>query len=80
MKNITEQIIANSTGWDEAGDYGDVQLYNGILQVDTAKFKKGDKISTATFLFTQSILQLWNKEGSGLVEEIPLKLSLDLNK
>jgi hypothetical protein len=75
QKPITDYIIQDSTGWDEAGDFGDVQLYNGVLQIDTPKHRKGDIIECTTFLFTKSIVQFYNKEGN-VVEELSLKLSV----
>ena len=45
-KNITNSIVASYKGWDEGGgDYGDVQLYDVVLAVDTKKFKKGDVVT-----------------------------------
>ncbi len=75
-KSLIDQIIADSIGWDEVDGF-DVQFYYGVLQMDTVKFKKGEKVPCATFLFSQSILQLW--VGEDIIEEIPLKLSLVLD-
>lgn len=87
-KFITDSIIKDSTGWDEAGDYGDLQLYDGILQIDTVKFKKGDKISCASFMFTQSICQLHQPKGkmkdgfqaTEMIEEFPIGLVAQILK
>ena len=79
-KNITNSIVASYKGWDEGGgDYGDVQLYDVVLAVDTKKFKKGDVVQCATFLFSESKVQLWNKSGTEIIEEIQLGLVLIFN-
>ena len=82
MKSITDSIAINPSGWDELGD-GDIQLYDATLVVDTKKFKKGDKVDCVSFLFSQSICQLWRKAekkmgndvtSSEKIEEFPIKL------
>lgn len=74
-KPITNQIIENPTGWDEAGDFGDVQLYNGTLTIDTKNHRKGDVIPTAAFLFTLGVAEFYNDEGE-ITETFEMKLSL----
>lgn len=69
---ITNFIAKDFDGWDEVGD-GDIQLYNATLQVDTPKFKKGDKVENIAFLYTLSKCQIINKEGD-VVDEFPIKL------
>lgn len=59
---ITDSIIKDSDGWD--GDLECIQLYNGTLQIDTAKFHKGDKINTAEFDYEKSKLVLYNEEDA----------------
>jgi hypothetical protein len=73
--NITSSLIASSGGWDEAGDYGDIQLYDAVLACDTKKFNKGDKIKCVTFLFSKSIVQFW--DGADMVEEFPISLIVE---
>lgn len=83
MKSITDSIAVNPNGWDEVSEYGDIQLYGATLVVDTPKFKKGEKVDCITFLFSQSICQLWRKAekkignavaSSEKIEEFPIKL------
>ena len=84
-KLITDFIVESSTGWDMAGDWGDLQLYNAKLAVDTRKFKKGDVVNCITFLFSQSLCQIYQPVGkkvdgfqeTAIVEEFPIKLSID---
>ena len=79
---ITDSIVSSSSGWDECGDYGDIQLYDAVLAIDTPKFKKGDKVDTVSFVFTQSICQVWQKgitDSTGFtpvekIDEFPIKL------
>jgi hypothetical protein len=79
---VTSSIVSYSSGWDEAGEPGDIQLYDAILAVDTKKFNKGDVISTVTFLFSKSMVQLYQPTGEvdgdctkmAVVEEFPIKL------
>lgn len=81
-------IVSSSGGWDEAaGDYGDFQLYDAVLAIDTRKFKKGDKVSTITFLFSRGLCQIWAEKGERLengcqkmeiVEEFPIKLIAEI--
>jgi hypothetical protein len=72
---MIKSIISSYRAWDEAGDYGDSQLYDAVLAIDTKKFKKGDTISVATFLYSKGICQLWNKEGAEIVEEFNIVLT-----
>jgi len=74
-KSITDCIITNSTGWDELDD-GDIQLYNGILQIDTPKFKKGDKVDNVSFIFSKSMCEIIDKDGN-LLDSFPIKLIID---
>lgn len=83
--DITDSIAVDPSGWDEAGDYGDLQLYNATLVVDTPKFKKGTKVKTITFLFTQSLCQIYDVSGpkdedgfqpTAVVDEFPIKLAI----
>ena len=74
-KPITDQIIEEATGWDEAGDFGDVQLYNGKLRIDTVKHKKGEVISCAAFLFTQGVAEFYDEAGA-VTETFTMNLSL----
>ena len=74
-KPITNQIIEDATGWDETGDFGDVQLYNGKLMVDTKNHRKGDVIPTAAFLITRSVAEFYNEQGE-ITETFELQLSL----
>lgn len=76
---ITNQLVKDSKGWDCAGDYTDIQLYEGTLQVDTINHKKGDVISCISFLFTQSVAEFYDIHGN-LTETVPLKLSFDIDK
>jgi hypothetical protein len=81
-KFITNSIVESSSGWDECGEYGDVQLYDAVLAVDTKKFKKGDKVDTVSFMFSQSIVQIYMKSATEkdgftpveVVEEFPIEL------
>ena len=83
MKPITDSIAINPSGWDEVGEYGDLQLYGATLIIDTPKFKKGEKVDCISFLFTQSLCQLWKKAekkmgnsvaSSEKVDEFPIKI------
>lgn len=57
---ITNSIVAESTGWDECGDYGDIQLYNAKLAVDLSpSFKKGDVVETIVFMFSESKIEIY---------------------
>jgi hypothetical protein len=86
-KLLTSSIVSASSGWDMAGEYGDIQLYDATLAIDTKKFKKGDVISCVTFLFSQSLVQLWQPVGpkvdgfqSGeVVEEFSVTLTPKFN-
>ena len=73
MKTITDFIAIESSGWDECGDFGDLQLYDAKLVVDTKKFKAGDVVDTISFLFTKSICQIYHDNGK-IIEEFPIKL------
>lgn len=83
---ITDSIAKDGTGWDEAGEFGDLQLYDATLMVDTKKFKAGDKVDCITFLFSKSICQIWQPKGkvddkygfheTEMIEEFPIKLSV----
>lgn len=79
-KLITNQIATIDTdkdgGWDEAGEYGDIQLYNATLVVDTpGGIKAGTKIDSIAFIFSQSLCELYDEDGKSL-EKFPLKLSI----
>jgi hypothetical protein len=87
FNSITDSIAKDASGWDEAGDWGDLQLYDATLQIDTKKFKKGDKVDCITFLYSQSICQLYRPVGetdingftaTELVEEFPITLTAQL--
>jgi hypothetical protein len=60
---ITDSIVSSCGGWDEAGEYGDVQLYQAVLAIDTKKFKKGQTVETISFVFSKSLCQIWDKAG-----------------
>lgn len=87
QNDVTSTIIESSTGWDEAGDYGDIQFYDAVLAINTRKFKKGDKVSTVTFLLNQSKCQIYQKSGPSVdgftpekvVEEFGIKLVPNFN-
>ncbi len=68
-KDISSSIIESSSGWDEAGDYGDIQFYDCKLAIDTKQFKKGDFVKTITFLYSQGLVQLWNYDEEKLKKE-----------
>jgi hypothetical protein len=85
---ITKSIVSSSGGWDEAGEYGDIQLYDAVLAIDTRKFKKGDKVKTITFMFSCGICQIWAEKGRKLengvqkmqiVEEFPIRLVAEIS-
>lgn len=76
MKELTgfeSHILESWEGWD--GDQEVMQFYDAVLKVDTKNFKKGDKISTVTFLMNKSVVQFWDVEND-LVEESKFKLEL----
>jgi hypothetical protein len=81
--DVTKSIVASSTGWDMAGDYGDIQFYNATLATDTNKFKKGDVVETISFMFTTGICQLLKTSGPEkdgcspceVVEEFPISIA-----
>ena len=84
---ITKSIVSSSSGWDEAGDYGDVFLYDAVLAIDTKKFKKGDKVSSVAFMFSCGICQILDTTGKTLengvkevyvAEEFPIRLVADI--
>jgi hypothetical protein len=84
---ITKSIVSSSAGWDEAGDYGDIFLYDAVLAIDTKKFKKGDKVSSVAFMFSCGVCQIWDKTGKTLengvqemqvVEEFPIRLEAEI--
>lgn len=86
-KSIISTIISEYERWDEAGgDYGDIQFYNAKLAIDTKKFKKGDVVKCVTFMFSESVCQLWTdgkKEPDGftpteVLEEFQIKLSYSI--
>lgn len=88
--NITDSIAKDASGWDEAGNWGDVQLYDATLVVDTPKFKAGTKVEVITFLFSESRCQIWKSvplpepkdktdgriSGTEMIDEFPITLKL----
>jgi hypothetical protein len=79
MNAITDSIAINHSGWDDIGEYGDIQLYDATLVVDTPKLKKGTKVDVVAFLFSKSQYEIYKKLGKGptsveIVDKFPLKL------
>ena len=72
--NIASSIVESFEGWDECGIYGDAQLYDVVLAIDTKNFKKGDKINTVTFLLSESTCVFYNEDGTEVLETFKLKL------
>ena len=83
MENsIVDSIVSNHNGWDECGEYGDLQLYDVTLAIDTKNFKKGDMVDCITFMFSKGICQIMqslpaDEDGfiqTKIVEQFKLKL------
>lgn len=76
MKLITDCIALNATGWDEAGGgYGNIQLYDAVLRIDTPQFKAGTKVDSIAFLWDESRCVIYNAEGE-TVDSFPLTLTI----
>lgn len=70
---IEESIVKDWDGWD--GDQECMQYYGGILQIDTGKFKKGDKIMTVALDMVNSKCEIYTDPESGTpTESFPIKL------
>ena len=83
MENsIINSIVSNHNGWDECGEYGDLQLYDATLAIDTKNFKKGDMVECIAFIFSKGVCQIMKslpvyEDGfipTKIVEEFKLKL------
>jgi hypothetical protein len=73
---ITNDIVSSYAEWDEINEFGDVQLYDAILAVDTPKFKKGDKVGIIVFIFSESKAEIYRSGYLEPLDSFGLKLSI----
>lgn len=71
-----ERELFTHTGWDEAGDYGDIQFYNCTLVRDIGEFKAGQVVQVITLLISKGVIQFWNDDGSTMLKEYKLSFQV----
>lgn len=72
--NITDSIVTKYSGWDDAGEKGDIFLYDAVLAIDTKNFKKGSTVESICFMFSTSKVEIYATAGPENDGVTPMKV------
>ena len=65
-------------GWDEAGDFGDMILYNPTLKQQIGDYPIGTKFFSAELLLNQGVLNFYVEDGNDLTVTASFKVKLQI--